>query len=160
MQSGLSGVRPGTERSFRLLFLLAALYDGLLGAAFLVGAGPILTWLAVPSPASPIYLQLIAGLIVVQGLGYFFVWRRLWRNVDIVTMGIAAKLALVAVTAASVVRGDLPHPLVAWLAVIDACFLIGFLLFLRTASEVRYQTQTSARAGRALDPTRHWTRDG
>lgn len=160
MQSGLSGATPGTVSRYRLLFLVAALSDGLLGVAFLVAAGPILTWLGLTPLASPIYLQLIAGLIAVQGLGFFFVWRRLWRNVDIVTMGIATKLLRITLTAAAVVRGDLAHPLFGWLAVADGCFLIGFLLFLRTASEVRYQTRSSARAGRALDPTGHWTRDG
>ncbi len=160
MQSGLTGATPGTVRRYRLLFLLAALYDGVLGIGFLIAAGPLFAWLGVPAPENPTYGQLLAGLIAVQGLGYFFVWRQLWRNVDIVKLGLAAKLVWIAVAGAGLARGDLPHDGVAWLAIVEACFLIGFLFFLRTASDVRHQARTAARAGRALDPARHWTRDG
>jgi uncharacterized membrane protein YfcA len=159
MPSRLSSVTPETTRRFHVLFLLAGLYDLVLGLAFLLTLEPLFTWLAVPLPENPTYAHLAAGLVAVQGVGYLFVWRHLWRNVDLVKMGCIYKLVYIGVAIAAYLQGNLPHPLFGWLAVADALFLIGFVIFLRTAVDVRNQAESSRRAGMALDPSLHWVRD-
>ena len=124
----------GTEASFRPFFLLAAVYDGLLGAGFLFFAGPIYAALGAPPPADPVYLRLIAAFVAVQGLGYAFVWRDPARNAAVVAIGAVYKAAYVAVALLALGEGDLPHVAFAWFAATDALFLAGFLRFLRVAA--------------------------
>ena len=58
----IEAVRTTIER-YRPAFLLAALYDGLLGLAFLFFWEPIFRGLGIEPVADPIYVQLAAGLI-------------------------------------------------------------------------------------------------
>ena len=125
-----------------------------------MAAGPIFTWLGATGLPDPVYVHLVSGFIAVQGLGYVLVWLHLWRNVDLVWVGIGFNLVYIGAAVGAMVRGDLPHALFAWFALIDALFIVGFLLFLRTASEIRYQNQVASRSGIALDPTVPWRRDG
>lgn len=160
MQTGLNAARHEAGRPYRILFLVAALFDMGLGLAFLVAAGPIFAWLGATALPEPAYVHLVSGFIAAQGLGYALVWRHLWRNVDLVWVGIVFKLVYIGAAVGSMLRGDLPHAMFAWFALIDALFIVGFLLFLRTASEVQYQNRVASRSGMALDPSVPWRRDG
>lgn len=121
-------------RGFRWLFLLAALYDGVLGVAFLLFSGPIYTALGAPPPADPVYLRLIAAFVAVQGLGYAFVWRNLLRNLDLVRVGVVYKAIYISVVLLAVAEGDFPHVAFVWFAAGDALFLVAFLRYLRVAT--------------------------
>ncbi len=160
MQTGLTAARHDTGRPYRSLFLVAAIYDVGLGVAFLVAAQSIFDWLGATGLPELTYVHLISGFIAAQGLGYAMVWRHLWRNVDLVWVGIVFKLVYIGAAVGAMLRGDLPHALFAWFALIDALFIVGFLLFLRAASEIRYQSQAASRSGMALDPSVPWRRDG
>lgn len=160
MHMGVTAARHDAGRPYRSLFLAAAIYDIGLGLAFLAAAGPIFEWLGAIGLPDPTYVHLVSGFIAAQGLGYALVWRHLWRNVDLVWVGIVFKLVYIGAAVGSMIRGDLPHAVFAWFALIDALFILGFLLFLRTASDVRHQSQVASRSGMALDPTVPWRRDG
>src|SRR3989304_3032292 len=66
--------RP-VSSSWRNFFLVAALYDLILGAVFVVAGEPILTAIGMTLPPHIAYIQLAAVFIFVQGLSYWFVYR-------------------------------------------------------------------------------------
>ncbi len=131
----ISPAAPAAATPFRSFFLLAALYDGVLGLAFLVAFGPLYAALGAAPPADPVYLRLIAAFVAVQGLGYWFVARAPRRNVDLVKVGAVYKAAYIVVALLARAEGDLPHAVFAGFAAADAFFLAGFLLFLRAVRE-------------------------
>jgi len=124
---------PGSMSRFRALFLVAALYDGILGAAFFLLYQPIYRMLGVELPASASYLQLSAGFVFVQGIQYWFVFRDMLRNTDLVKVGVIYKLIYTGVVFYYLARGQLPHATFAWFAVCDILFIVGFVRFLMLA---------------------------
>ncbi len=123
-------------RSFSWLFLLAAAYDLVLGVAFFFFYRPIFDALGVDPPDHSSYVHQTAGYVAVQGLGYYFVWRNMLRNVDIVKVGAVYKFVYVAVAVYYLLSGDLLHNIFAWFAAFDVVFLVGFVLFLRLAQPI------------------------
>ncbi len=121
---------------FKMLFLVAALYDALLGVVFLFFYAPIYQSLAVPLPNSPSYIHLTAAFVLAQGVGYWFVSRNMLRNVDLVKVGVVYKAAYTLVTAYYLLAGQLLHPMFAWFAVFDVLFLLAFVRFLVLAQPV------------------------
>ena len=130
----------------RPLFLLAALYDGVLGAAFLFFLGPIFAALGAAPPDDPVYARLIAAFVFVQGLGYVYVALAPRRNVDLVKVGAVYKAAYIVVALLALGEGDLPHGLFAWLAAVDLLFLAGFLWFLAAAGRAEHHGRSLAEA--------------
>jgi hypothetical protein len=130
MQARLEAAGPTTVSRFRLFFLIAALFDGILGLLFLFFWGPIFDELGVNRPENSSYVTLAAAFIAVQGLGYFLVWRDMVHNVGIVVIGVAYKLAYVVLSAYYVLAGELLHNIFAWFGAADVVFLIGFVWFL------------------------------
>jgi hypothetical protein len=135
MQARLEAAGPATMARFRLFFLIAALFDGILGLLFLFFWGPIFDALGVTRPESSSYVTLAAAFIAVQGLGYFLVWRDMVRNVGIVVIGVAYKLAYVVLSAYYALAGELLHNIFAWFGAADVIFLIGFIWFLAVVRE-------------------------
>ena len=118
-------------RQTRPVLLLCAVYDGLLGLAFLFFAAPIFRVLGVESTADPLYVQLAAGLIAIMGLGFFLAWRDPVRNRDLVLLGAVIKAFYILLAAYALVRGEVPHPVFLIFAAIDVLFLIVFVRFLQ-----------------------------
>lgn len=136
---------PRTVERFRWFFVVAALYDGLLGLGFFLLYRPIFDALGIPRPPNSSYVLLTAGFIAVQGLGYFLVSRDMLRNVDIVKMGVVYKLVYTSLAVYYLVTGQLLHAIFAWLGACDALFLIGFLVFLYRVQSSTEQEPTGAR---------------
>ncbi len=120
----------GSMRFFRTFFLVAALYDLILGAVFFVFYGPIFTLFDIALPYNTSYLHLTAGFVFVQGVGYWFVYRNMLRNVVIVKLGVVYKAVYSLVTFYYLLIGQLPDAVFAWFAVFDVLFLMGFVRFL------------------------------
>jgi hypothetical protein len=121
----------------RPVLLLCAVYDGLLGLAFLFFAEPIFLFLGIENAADPIYIHLAAGLIAIMGLGFFLAWRDPLRNRDLVLLGAVFKAFYILLAAYALVRGEVPHPVFLIFAAIDIMFLIVFMRFLQgTAATV------------------------
>lgn len=118
----------------KTLFLVAALYDGILGLVFFVGYQGIYSMLNIPMPENAAYIHLAAALVFVEGVGYSFVYRNMERNIDIVRQGIIYKVAYSGVAFYSQMTGALPHPIFLVFAVLDLCFLVLFARHLQTAS--------------------------
>lgn len=136
MPTKLEMAGPGTLSFFKTFFLVAALYDVVLGVVFFFFYGPIFDLLNVALPDNTSYLHLTAGFIFVQGIGYWFVYRNMLGNVDLVKLGVIYKgiYSLVAVYYLAI--GELPDVVFAWFAVFDVLFLLGFVRFLMLARPV------------------------
>jgi hypothetical protein len=134
----------GSLNFFKTFFLIAALYDLILGAVFFVLYGPIFSFLDIALPYSTSYIHLTAGFVFVQGMGYWFVYRNMLRNVDIVRLGVIYKGVYSVVAFYYLLIGQLPDAVFAWFAVFDVLFLIGFVRFLMLARPMEIGSQPAA----------------
>jgi hypothetical protein len=125
--------RPESS-GWRTLFLVAALYDFILGAVFVLAGEPILTAIGMALPPHVAYIQLAAVFIMVQGLGYWLVSRDPFANLGLVRVGVAYKATYSGLTLYYLVIGQLPSVFFIPWAVVDFLFLISFVTFLRFAS--------------------------
>ncbi len=123
-------IDPKSARFFKTFFLVAALYDGVLGAVFFFLFGPIFDLLNIPLPSNTSYIHLTAAYVFVQGVGYWFVYRDMLRNVDIVKLAIVYKAVYTLLAVYYWAGGQLLHTIFAWFAVFDVLFLLGFVRFL------------------------------
>ena len=128
--------RP-VSSGWRTFFLVAALYDLILGAVFLVIGERILTAVGMVLPPHIAYIQLAAVFIFVQGLGYWLVFRDPFANLGIVRIGVAYKAAYSGLALYYLVSAQLPSAFFIPWAVTDLLFLIGFVTFLRGASRTQ-----------------------
>ena len=118
---------------FRGVFLVAALYDLVLGLVFFFLYPWVYGLLGVSLPTEPAYLHLAAAFVFVQGIMYYLVYRKLERNVDLVLVGAIYKLAYSGVAFYHWGMGTLPHPIFALFGFLDVIFLALFLYFLKEA---------------------------
>jgi hypothetical protein len=118
-------------RFHRGVFFLAAVYDLVLGVAFLLLYPRVYASLGIALPSEPAYLQASAAFVLVQGIMYLFVYRNMIRNRDLIVVGAVYKLAYAAVALGHWAAGDLPHSVFAVLGIVDLVFLALFLMALR-----------------------------
>ncbi len=114
---------------WKRVFLIAALYDSILGALFFLFYRPIYAVFGIPLPDNTSYIHLSAGYVFVQGVGYWFVFRDLLGNLGIVKVGIIYKAIYIAVAVYYLSIGQLPHAIFAWFALFDVVFLLLFARF-------------------------------
>src|SRR5215203_1257418 len=131
-------VQRPVSSGWRTFFLLAALYDLILGAAFLVASEPILTAIGMTLPPHIAYIQLAAVFVFVQGLGYWLVSRDPLANLGLVRVGIAYKAAYSGLALYYLATGQLPSVFFIPCPVFDLLSLIVFVMFLRAASRVQH----------------------
>jgi hypothetical protein len=117
--------------NWRTFFLIAAVYDLFLGAAFFVLYGPLFEVLGIALPNNISYIHLTAAFVFVQGLGYWFVYQDPAANRGIIKLGVAYKFAFAALGFYYLAIGELLHPVFLAFSVLDLLFLIGFVMFLR-----------------------------
>ena len=117
-------------RWVRPLFVVAALYDFVLGVLFLAAYEPIYRHFGIALPNHPGYIDFSAAVIAVFGIGFWFVSRSPERNRDIIKMGVLFKLAYSVTVLAYFFRGQIPMLWVpfAW---IDLGFAVAFVAALR-----------------------------
>lgn len=120
--------------TWRPFFLVAALYDIVLGAAFFLLYGPLFEWMGVELPPNTSYIHLTAAFVLTQGLGYWFVYQDPLANRGIVKLGVVYKFIFSALALYYLAIDQLIHPVFLVFGVLDVLFLIGFVLFLREAS--------------------------
>ncbi len=76
-----------------LLFYIAALYDGVLGLAFLLAAPAVFEWYGVMPPNHFGYVQFSACLLIVFALMYLAVARNQSKNRNLIPYGILLKVS-------------------------------------------------------------------
>jgi hypothetical protein len=122
--------------NWRTFFLVAAIYDIVLGVAFFVFYGPLFSALGIELPNNTSYIHLTAAFVFTQGLGYWFVYQDAPANLGIVKLGIVYKAIFSGLTFYYLAIGELLHPVFLVFGVADLLFLAGFWLFLRRPAEV------------------------
>lgn len=103
---------PARERWYRSLFWIAAVYDIALGIAFMFFATPIFEWIGIEDtlPEYMSYISLIAAFLFVIGVAYVLIaLGDLYRNKDLITVGILYKVAYFSVALWYLIDGVYPH---------------------------------------------------
>lgn len=136
MKTSLPFADSQTAQRFKIFFLVAALYDIVLGVVFFFLFDPLFRALNIPLPNNLSYLHLTAAWVFSQGVAYWFVSRELARNIDLVKVGIIYKAIYVLTAAYYVAIGQLLNAIFAWFAVGDAIFVVGFAWFLLAARQL------------------------
>jgi len=118
------------EKSYRNLFLIAALYDFILGFVFFVFMRFFLEDIfKLPSPLYPAFFQAAAAFVFVMGVGFYFVYRNMYRNIDIVKVGIVFKLFYTGLAFYYVFFGGMPW-IFSVFGFLDLIFIVFFVFFL------------------------------
>ena len=130
MQSPVIEIARAAANRYRPALLLSAIYDGLLGLAFLFFSEQFFRALGVETTADPVYVQLAAGLIAIMGLGFYLAWRNPLVNWDLVLVGAVFKAFYILLAVWAWLRGEVPHAVFLLFAGVDVIFLIVLLLFL------------------------------
>lgn len=118
------------------VFAVAAGYDLILGLLFFLFHTTIYSFFSIQLPENAAYLQMSAAFVFVQGVGYFFVYRNLERNIDLVKVGIVYKLIYIGVTFYYWAIGMLPHPMFSLFGFCDLVFVVLFTLYLKDYASV------------------------
>jgi hypothetical protein len=116
--------------NYKTFFLVAALYDIVLGAAFFFLYGPLWDALGIALPNNTAYIHLTAAFVFVQGVGYWFVYQDPDGNHGIVKTGLVYKIAFSGLAFYYLAIGQLLHPIFLVFGALDVLFLIGFARFL------------------------------
>ncbi len=119
------------EKSYRNLFLIAALYDFILGFVFFAFWHFIFDHiLKIPYPNYPAFYQAAAAFIFNMGIGFYFVYLNMYRNIDIVKVGIFFKLFYTGVAFYYVFVEHMPW-IFSVFGFLDLIFIVFFIFFLR-----------------------------
>jgi hypothetical protein len=81
------------KKIISLVFVVAALYDGLLGAIFLVAGSSVFQWYGVPPPNHPGYIVFPAALLIIFALMFAAVARNPIANRNLIPYGILLKVS-------------------------------------------------------------------
>jgi hypothetical protein len=120
--------------SWRSFFLVAAIYDLVLGLGFFVLYDPIFSALGIALPNNTSYIHLTAAFVFVQGIGYWFVYQAPEENLGIVKLGVVYKAVFSTLSFYYLAIGELLHPVFLVFGVLDIGFLVGFVWFLRRSA--------------------------
>lgn len=111
----------------KLLFLVAGLYDLLIGLVFLFFGAALLDWAGIPQPNHMGYLQFAALQLLIFGAMFLAVSRDPVGNRNLIPYGMLLKVCYVGLTSFYWVQGECPR-LFQPFAVIDAVMLVLFWL--------------------------------
>ena len=116
-----------SARVFSVLFGVAALYDGLLGLAFLVGGNAVFARFGVTPPNHIGYVQFPAALLIVFAIMFGAIAAKPRQNRHLIPYGILLKVAFCGVVFWHWAQTGIPYM---WkpFALADLLFLICFLL--------------------------------
>lgn len=123
-----------STKSIVILFWIAAAYDGILGAVFLVAPGALFAALNVTPPNHFGYVRFPAALLIVFALMFIAVAMKPAGNRNLIPYGILLKVSYCSVAFGYWFTQDIPFM---WkpFAVIDLAFLVLFYLAYRTLAE-------------------------
>ena len=127
-----------TEANYKRMFFLGALWN-LVGGLFIVAAtGWIFQSSGVAVPFPPAYYQTWMAMILTFGLGYYCIYRDMFRNRDIVLMGAIGKTAFAVVFIYNFISYSGQVPVFFLIPIAgDLVFIVFFVMFLRFAQRHR-----------------------
>lgn len=115
------------KKGIQILFVLAAIYDGLLGAAFLFASGFVFKWFQVTPPNHPGYVHFPAALLLVFGIMFLMIAKDPVKNRTLIPYGIMLKICYCGVVGFHWINAGIPNM---WkpFCIMDLCFLALFML--------------------------------
>ena len=115
-----------TQRTIRLLFIGAALYDGLLGALFLFASDAPFRWFGVTPPNHPGFVQFPAALLIVFSIMFAAIAVNPVGNRNLILYGVLLKLSYCGVAAYHWATAGIPNM---WkpFCIFDVAFLFLFV---------------------------------
>jgi hypothetical protein len=130
------------EKIISILFIIAALYDGVLGVLFLFAGGRVFEWIQVTPPNHPGYTQFPAALLIVFALMFCAIARNPLLNKNLIPYGMLLKVSYCGVVFFHWFATGIPNM---WkpFAILDLAFL-G--LFIWAYASLREMTATSTPA--------------
>ena len=118
-----------TDQTFRRIFLVGALWNLLGAGLFFVFWQQAFALLHLQPPLYLAFFQAWLALAFVFGIGYYYVFRDLYGNRNIVRLGIYGKTAFAFIFIYHVAFGDF-HAIFLSGAIIDLVFVVLYALFL------------------------------
>jgi hypothetical protein len=117
---------PAKERRFRVMFVLAAMYDIGLGIVFTFFYRPAFDLLGIADEVPEGgYIPLLGAFVLVLGIAYALIARGdLVRNFDLIVVGTLYKLAYSAIALFFLLIGQVPHTIFVLFGAIDVVFLV------------------------------------
>jgi hypothetical protein len=126
----------------RVLYGIAAAYDGLLGLAFLVAAPQLYDYIGITPPNHWGYIHFAAGILVIFGVMFLAIARRPVDNRSLVTYGVLLKVCYVTTVVWHEAHGGVP-PM--WMYFAGADLVFG-VLFLWSLGPIRSAAAAARRA--------------
>ena len=114
-------------RSISVFYIIAALYDGILGILFIVAAPKLFELAQVTPPNHFGYIHFPAALLIVFALMFCAIAKNPFKNRNLIPYGILLKLSYSATVCFYWFTSGIPH---IWkpFAIIDIAFMIIFLV--------------------------------
>jgi hypothetical protein len=114
-----------TKRAITALFIVATIYEGLLGVAFLFGSGALFQWFGVTPPNHPGYVQFPAALLIVFAVMFMAIAMNPVKNRNLIPYGIMLKASYCGIILFHWFTAGLPNM---WkpFCIFDFAFLIAF----------------------------------
>lgn len=122
------------EKQAKLLFIIAGLYDGILGAAFILFADEIFVFHAVEAPNHMAYVQFPALLLLVFAAMFFRISTDPVKYRELILYGCGLKISYCVLAFGYQITTEIPFMWIPW-AWIDIVFLILFLLTWKSLGE-------------------------
>ncbi len=121
-------------KSDKTMFLTAAIFNWAVGLTLAFKAEFLFELFRVtPVPVEPLFLQLFSWLVIIFGIGYFWVYKDPVANVPVIKLGILGKLSVVLVALACVLAGA-----VSWqMMLLASADLLYVILFWRALKGMR-----------------------
>jgi hypothetical protein len=124
------------RRDVSLLFVVAALYDGLLGLLFLFAGASVFQWFGVTPPNHWGYVQFPAALLIVFAIMFVMIAKNPVANRNLIPYGMLLKVSYCGVVFFYWFRTGIPGM---WkpFAICDLVFLVLFVWAYRSLDRVR-----------------------
>ena len=127
MMSTYTGEPKMNEKWIRIIYILAGLYDGILGIAFILVPGQIFAFYGVEPPNHMAYVQFPALLLLVFAIMFFRVASNPIKNRELILYGCGLKISYCTMTFWYEVTTGIPSMWIPW-AWADLVFLLLFVL--------------------------------
>lgn len=120
-----------SKKAISIFFVIAALYDGILGLAFLIMPAKLFEWFKVTPPNHFGYVHFPAALLIIFALMFLVIAKAPIRNRNLIPYGILLKVSFCGVAGYHWLSGGVPDM---WkpFAVADLVFLVLFVLVYRS----------------------------
>lgn len=123
-----------SDKFIKPFFLIAALYDGVLGIAFIIAPASIFAMYAVEPPNHMAYVQFPALLLILFAIMFYRIAMDPVRNRDLILYGCGLKVSYCAVAFWYELTTGVPSMWMPW-AWIDLVFLVLFIISWRNIGQ-------------------------